>query len=146
LGFFHGGLTLQEWIIPVVTIRFPQKAQKLGGVLKPISQIISLAQRVQVGSHATQLDLLSGQAHENYLSRPVMIKVIHPATGKVILKSKQQVILEPGGDLVTLELMVVPGATAALKSELELRLLDADDEELLDHTKVTLQIELDEWA
>jgi hypothetical protein len=145
LGFFHGGLTLQEWIIPVITVRFPQKAQKIGGVLKPVSQITSLAQRIKVGSQATQLDLLSGQAHENYLSRPVMIKVIHPSTGKVVFKTKQQMALEPGGEDVTLELVVVPGATASLKSELDLLLLDADDEEVLDRSKVTLQVELDDW-
>jgi hypothetical protein len=145
LGFFHGGLTLQEWIIPVITVRFPQKAQKIGGVLKPISQITSLAQRVKVGSQATQLDLMSGLAHENYLSRPVVIKVIHPSTGKIVFKTKQQISLEPGGEDVTLELIVVPGATVSLKSELEMLLIDADDEEVLDRAKVTLQIELDDW-
>jgi hypothetical protein len=145
LGFFHGGLTLQEWIIPVITVRFPQKAQKIGGVLKPISQITSLAQRVKVGTQAIQLDLISGQAHENYLSRPVMIKVIHPSTGRIVFRTKQQITLEPGGEDVTLELLVVPGATASLKSELEMLLLDADDEEVLDRTKVTLQVELDNW-
>lgn len=146
LGFFHGGLTLQECIIPVVTVRFPQKAQKIGGVIKPITQIISLAQRVQVGSQATQPDLFGGKASENYLSRPVMIKVLHPSSGKMLFKSKQPVILEPGGELVTLELKVVPGASAGMKSELDLYLLDADDEEILDQAKVTLQIELDDWA
>lgn len=146
LGFFHGGLTLQEWIIPVVTVRFPHKAQKIGGVLKSITQIVSLAQRVQVGPEAAQLDLFAGQAHENYLSRPVVVKVFHPATGKMIFKSKRAVTLEPGGELATLELMAVPGAAAAFKSELELQLLDADDEEILDRARVTLQIELDDWA
>ena len=42
--------------------------------------------------------------------------------------------------------MVVPGAEASSKSELEMQLIDADDEEVLDRLKVTLQVELDEWA
>ena len=146
LGFFHGGLTLQEWIIPVVTVRFPVKAQKIGGVLKPITQITSLAQRVQVGPQATQLDIFAGQAPENYLSRQVMIKVIHPTSGKVVFKSKQPASLEPGGEVVTLELTVIPDAKATSKSELEMRLLDADDEEVLDRAKVTLLVDLDDWA
>lgn len=128
-----------------MTIRFPQKAQKIGGVLKPITQILSLAQRVQVGSEAVEIDLFTSQAHENYLSRPVIIKVVDPSTGKMVFKSRQPATLEPGGDQATLELMAVPGASAAIKSELELLLLDADDEEILDRARVTLQIELDDW-
>ena len=146
LGFFHGGLTLQEWIIPIVSVHFPQKGQKIGGVLKPVSLITSLSQRIQVAPQATQLDLFGGQAHENYLSRPVIIKVVQPFTGKVIFKSKKQSILEPGGGIVAMDLIIVPGASANIKSELEMLLLDADDEEVLDRTKVTLQVELDDWA
>ena len=145
LGFFHGGLTLQEWIIPFVSVRFPQKGQKIGGVLKPVAQITSLAQRIQV-EQAAQLDIFSGQANENYLSRAVIIKVIQLDTGKVVFKSKTQFIIEPGGKVDTIELVVVPGASAPLKSTLEMRLLDADDEEILDRRTVTLQVELDDWA
>lgn len=146
LGFFHGGLTLQEWIIPLVSVHFPQKGQKIGAVLKPLAQITSLAQRVQVAPEAIQLDLYAGGAPENYLSRPVLSKVVQPATGKMIFRSKNSVMSEPGGATLALELAAVPGAAALLKSELELRLLDADDEELLDSLKVTLQVELDDWA
>ena len=146
LGFFHGGLTLQEWIIPVITVHFPQKAQKIGGVLKPVTQITSLAQRVQIGPQATQLDLFGGQAHENYLSRWVTVKVIHPTTGKMVFKSMQPATVEPGGENITVELSPVPGASVSLKEELEILLLDADDEEILDRAKVTLQVELDDWA
>ena len=146
LGFFHGGLTLQEWIIPVVSVHFPSKGQKIGGVLKPVSQITSLAQRIQVTPQATQLDLFAGLAHENYLSRPVILKVVQPASGKVVFKSKKSAMLEPGGEPVAMELMAVPGAAADSKSELEMLLLDADDEEVLDRLKITLQVELDDWA
>lgn len=145
LGFFHGGLTLQEWIIPIVSVHFPQKSQKIGGVLKPITQITSLAQRIQVAPQATQLDLFGGQAHEDYLSRAVVIKVIQPATGKIVFKTKNQSMLEPGGDTIALELMTVPGSSVATKSELEMLLLDADDEEILDRLKVVMQVELDDW-
>ena len=145
LGFFHGGLTLQEWIIPLVSVHFPQKGQKIGGVLKPVAQITSLAQRIKV-EQAAQLDIFSGQANENYLSRAVIIKVIQLDTGKVVFKSKKQSIIEPGGKVETIELLIVPGASVPIKSELEMRLLDADDEEILDRRKVTLQVELDDWA
>ena len=76
----------------------------------------------------------------------VIIKVIQLDTGKVVFKSKTQFIIEPGGKVDTIELVVVPGASAPLKSTLEMRLLDADDEEILDRRTVTLQVELDDWA
>jgi hypothetical protein len=144
LGFFHGGATLQELVVPFVTIRWPQKAQKIGGVIKPIEQITSLAQRVQVGPEATQIGLFQ-QVDENLLSRKVLLKVLDPQTGKLLFKSTQPASIEPGGTVVVMELRNVPGAKAALGSNLDLILIDEDDEEILDRRGVTLQVELDEW-
>jgi hypothetical protein len=42
IGFFHGGATLQELVIPVVVFRWPKKAEKVAAVLTPISEIASL--------------------------------------------------------------------------------------------------------
>ena len=144
LGFFHGGATLQELVIPFVTIRWPQKAQKIGGVIKPIEQITSLAQRIQVGPEATQIGLFQ-QMDENLLSRKVLLKVLDPQTGKLIFKSTQPASIEPGGSVVVMELNNIPGAEAVLGSDLDLILIDEDDEEILDRRTVTLQVELDEW-
>jgi hypothetical protein len=144
LGFFHGGATLQEIVIPVVTIRWPQKAQKIGVVLKPITHITSLAQRLQIGPEATQLDF-SSKVDQNLLARPVIVRVIHPQNGKLIFKSKSSLSIEPGGSTKTVELTTIPGAQAPLGTELDIEIRDADDEEILDRGRATLQVELDEW-
>ena len=39
LGFFHGGATLQELVIPVVVATWPAKASKVEVVLKPVGHI-----------------------------------------------------------------------------------------------------------
>ncbi|OPY50191.1 MAG: PglZ domain protein [Methanosaeta sp. PtaU1.Bin060] len=150
LGFFHGGATLQEVIIPVVIAKWPKKAQKIRAVLKPISQIISLAQRIEVAPGApgqTTLCKLEEKArgiNEKIIGRKVMIKVIHPDTGKVIFKSESEDI-EPDGETKIVELKKLDGAEAPIDSILEIRLLDSDDEELLDRSNVTLKVVLDEW-
>ena len=150
LGFFHGGATLQEIIIPVVTVRWPKKAQKIRAVLKPVSQIVSLAQRIEVAPGAPgqtklcQMDEISCGLDENLIGRTVLVKVLNPETTKVVFKSKS-VDIEPGGETKIVELEKVKGAETAIESKLEMQLFDSDDEELLDHTTVTLKVELDEW-
>ncbi len=59
LGFFHGGATLQEMIIPVVVATWPVKARKVNVVLKPVGHIASEAPRSRFrlqrpGSSSTQ--------------------------------------------------------------------------------------------
>jgi hypothetical protein len=48
MGFFHGGATLQELVIPVVVFRWPKKAEKVAAVLTPLAEISSLKPRVEV--------------------------------------------------------------------------------------------------
>ncbi|MEI6306320.1 MAG: PglZ domain-containing protein, partial [Deltaproteobacteria bacterium] len=75
LGFFHGGATLQEMVTPVVIVQWPKKAQKIGAVIKPITQIISLTQKFDIGPSAAQTELF-GAVDENLLSRRVVIKIL----------------------------------------------------------------------
>lgn len=144
LGFFHGGATLQELIIPVVVVQWPKKAQKIGAVLRPVVQIVSLAQKIEVAPAAVQKKLF-GTVDENLLSRRVSVKVQDPTTGKLIFKSKNPILIEPSGESKILELLKVEGAEAKTGSNLDIVLFDADDEEIIDKNSVILQVELDEW-
>jgi hypothetical protein len=144
LGFFHGGATLQELIIPVIKASWPNKTRKTDVVLKPISHITSLNQRVEVGPANGQISL-SGSLDETLTSRQVMVKVFHVSTAKLLFKSKTSARLEPGGTSQTLELVKIDGANAKVDEKLDIRVIDADDEDVLDHSKVTLKVELDEW-
>ncbi|MGE0827268.1 MAG: PglZ domain-containing protein [Candidatus Binatia bacterium] len=145
LGFFHGGATLQELVIPVVLASWPKKAKRIDVVLKPLEQIVSLSQRVEVAPAASAQKDIFGSVDTNLLGRQVMIKVLHPDSGKLLFKSKGKVTVEPGGGTVTVELEKVKGTEATVGTEVQLLVLDADDEEILDRSVATLKVELDEW-
>jgi len=144
LGFFHGGATLQEIIIPVLLAQWPKKAQKVGGVLKPIAEINTLNQRIEFESAAVQQEL-DGTVETTMLGRPVTAKVVDPSTGKMLFKTKKSVSLVPGGSTQAIELEKIESAEAPIGTVLQIQLLDADDEEILDRSEVTLKIDLDEW-
>ena len=101
LGFFHGGATLQELVIPVVVASWPAKARKVNVVLKPLAHVTSETPRVQVQAAAT------GQlfnADVNLLARRVLAKIKDPATEKVVFKHAEPVVIEPEGAAVTIQL------------------------------------------
>jgi len=145
LGFFHGGATLQELIIPIVIAHYPKRAKKIAVVLKPITEITSLTPRIEIGPGTpVQVDL-SGTLDTNLLSRNVFVKVIDPNTGKIIFKSKKGYRIEPGGELTIAELYKLEGAMASVGAELQILVCDVDDEEILDKADVVLKVGLDEW-
>jgi hypothetical protein len=143
LGFFHGGATLQEMIIPVVIATWPAKARKVNVVLKPIGHITSEAPRVQVQAAAT------GQlfnADVNLLARRVLVKIKDPAAGKLAFRHTEPITIEPEGPSVTVQLQIVePRPQLGYGSPLVVEVLDADDEEILVREDVTLRIEISDW-
>ena len=143
LGFFHGGATLQEMIIPVVVATWPTKARKVNVVLKPVGHITSEAPRVQVQAAAT------GQlfnADVNLLARRVLVKVKDPAAGKLVFRHGEPITIEPEGAPVTVQLqMVEPKPQLAYGTPLLVEVLDADDEEILVREDVTLKIDISDW-
>jgi len=143
LGFFHGGATLQELVIPVVTIKWPVKGKKIDVVLKPVGSITSEVPRVQVAMGG-QADLFG--TDENLLARNVIVKIHDKETGKVIFKHKEPVTVEPGGGLITIQLKIVePKPSLSYGSALVIEVRDAEDEELLTKENITLKVDIDEW-
>jgi hypothetical protein len=143
LGYFHGGATLQELVIPVLTVSYPRKAQKIAAVLKPLERIERMLQKIEVAPGSIQQEL-GGGVDETHVSRSVLVKAVDPATSKTLFRSKPAK-LEPGGETVALPLEKVPGAQAKFGTELKLQLLDADDDELLESVAVRLSMDMDDW-
>ena len=143
LGYFHGGATLQELVIPVVTISWPRKSQKIAAVLKPVERIERMLQKIEVAPGSVQQDL-GGGVDDTFVSRSVLVKAVDPSTGKTLFKS-DPATLEPGGGTVAMTLKKVSGAQGAFGAEIHLQLLDADDDALLESTPVRLGVELDDW-
>jgi hypothetical protein len=143
LGFFHGGATLQELVIPVVVASWPAKARKVNVVLKPLAHVTSEAPRVQVQAASTGR-LFSTDV--NLLSRRVLAKIKDPSTDKLVFKHTEPVVIEPEGALVTIQLAIVaPKPELAYGTPLVVEVRDADDEELLARENIELKLDITEW-
>jgi len=145
LGFFHGGATLQELVIPVINIHWPAKAKKANVVLKPVGQITSEMPRIQIEPGIGGQQKLFG-ADAKILGRKVYVKIKNPQNGKVIFKHTNPVTIEPGGNAQTITLKLIDASSAPeFGSPLIVVVQDADDEEILTQENVTLRIEIDEF-
>jgi hypothetical protein len=142
-GFFHGGATLQELVIPVVVARWPKKAEKVAAVLKPLSAIASLRPGVEVGPGAS--DLPGVGAEPRMMSRQVVVKVVEPPTGRTLFRSVATSQIDPDGAPVTITLQRTAGETSARGTRLRVEVRDADNDELLDGCDVELKVDLEEW-
>lgn len=144
LGYFHGGASLQELIIPVVIAQWPAKAKKVGVVLKPVGHITSETPRVNVESGLSDVTLFG--VDEKVLARRVIVKVQEPSTGKLVFRHEEPVIIEPGGEPITIQLnLVEPRPVLPYGSPLVAVVVDADDEEILSREEVELKVDIDEW-
>jgi hypothetical protein len=145
LGFFHGGTTLQELIIPVIVANWPAKARKVEVVLKPVGHVASEAPRVQVQAGVSNQTSLFG-TDSKLLARRVMIKIHEPSSGRLVFKHPEPVTVEPGGELSTVPLAVVePKVELAYGTPLVVLVLDADDEEILAREEITLKVDINDW-
>ena len=142
LGFFHGGATLQELIIPVLAVRWPQQMREVGVFLKPVSQISSLAPRLEIEPERVDANLL-GEIDEKLVGRRVLVEISSQSGQKLFVS--EPVPVEPGGEKQIVQLARVPNAQAALRSKLDVVVRDADSQEILDRCMATLLKEMDEW-
>ena len=143
LGFFHGGATLQELVIPVLSVEWPRKQREVGVVLKHVGQITSLTPRVQVGAAVTGQQTIAGP-DPDLSGRRVTVKVRDDA-GRVVFKLNDPVTVEPGGGAVTAVLALVPGSELLSGASLTVVVEDADTEERLADEKIELKQDIDDW-
>lgn len=144
IGFFHGGATLQELVIPVIVFRWPKKAEKVVAVLTPLTEISSLKPRVEVrAGGAGQASMFGPDA--KMMGRHVVVKVVEPGSGRRLFRSAQSSKVDPDGAPVTLTLEREGGEICPRGVRLQVEVRDADNDELLDRCEVELKIDLEEW-
>jgi hypothetical protein len=144
IGYFHGGATLQELVIPVVIFRWPKKAEKVAAVLTPISAIASLKPRVEVkpGS-AGQASLFGADA--KVIGRQITVKVVEPGSGRRLFRSPQSHKVDPDGQPITIILEREGSELCSRGTRLRVEVRDADNDEILDGCEVELKVDLEEW-
>ena len=125
LGFFHGGASLQEWIIPCVTVEWPSQAQPVNVTVEPAAQVLSQRPRV------TLLVRRGSLLVEDAIARQVDV-VIRDARSRTILFRSPVVAVTPDREEVAVALTVVEGSAAPRGTPLRIEVRDGRTEEVLD--------------
>jgi len=144
VGFFHGGASLQELVIPVVVFRWPKKAEKVAAVLTPIAEITSVRPRVEVRPGGAGQSTMFGP-DAKIMGRQVVVRVVEPESGRRLFRSAQSCKIDPDGAAVTFILDREGNETCPRGARLRVEVRDADNDELLDHCEVVLKVDLEEW-
>ena len=144
IGFFHGGASLQELIIPVVVFRWPKKAEKVSVVLTPLSEITSLKPRVEVKPGSPGQTSMFGP-DAKMMGRQVVVKVVEPSSGRRLFRSTENHKIDPDGAPVTVVIEREGEETCPRGTHLQVEVRDADNDELIDRCEVELKVDLEEW-
>lgn len=142
-GYFHGGATLEELVIPVVPFRWPAKSKKL--------EVRFVDEFTQVTSERPRIRLVAQQGSlfgpdEGTLPRSVVVKLSDPRDGRLVFRHDEAITVEPSTGAAEIVMRLVDERpTLERESLLEARLIDADSEQLLDSRRITLMIDIDDW-
>ena len=139
LGFFHGGASLQEWIVPCMRIVWPAKARPVTVVMQRLDKILSLRQRIM-------LDIQSeGLFSDNkVLSRQVEV-VVHDAKQQTLLFQSRPKLIKPEDGSTETILEPLDDVAVDRNTSLLIELRDARTKEVLDSQSSTLMVALENW-
>ena len=113
---FTAELPCRSWSYRLSARVGPKRSKDPGGV-RPVEQIVTLSQNIEVSpGYGDLLDALD----ETRLPRHVEIKVLDTATGMLVFRSEQAATVRPGENVV-LKLRRIPEAKTSLGQELELK-------------------------
>ena len=139
LGFFHGGASLQEWIVPCVKIAWPAKARPVTVTMQRLDKILSLRQRIVLEVQNEGLF-----SDSTILSRQVEVIVYDARQQTLLFQSKPKIIKpEDGSTAITLE--PLDDVDAARNTPLLIELRDARTKEILGSQLSTLMVALENW-
>lgn len=138
LGYFHGGASLQEWIIPCVSIEWPLAAKPVQVEIEPLAQVLS--QRPAVTLNVVAASLLLEEA----IPRQVEVLIRNAQTRAILFRSRPQTVT-PTQAQVNAYPAALDGVTADRGTALLIEARDAKTEEVLHQQASTLMIELTGW-
>ena len=136
-GYFHGGASLQEWIIPVIEIDWPARARPVEIILREQPAILTQRPRVTLSVPQVMLP-------DEYLARDVKLVILHAETREQLFTSDPQMISPTDQADATVDLVgkVRSGATAARGTSLIIEVRDAGTDAVLASAASRLMIEL----
>jgi hypothetical protein len=140
LGYFHGGASLQEWIIPCIKIEWPQKAHPVNVRIQPVEQILSLRPKIILEIEHDEMFI------EDTIPRQVEVRLLDPQQKKdqIIFRS-EAITITPDQEQVAITLRPREDAQAERGTSLIIEVRDARTEEILDTEHTTLMVPLENW-
>ena len=144
LGYFHGGASLQEWIIPCIKIEWPEKAHPVNVKIQPIEQILSL--RPKIILEIEREGIFLEDTIEDTLPRQVKVSLLDPQQKKdQLIFSSEATTITPDQEQVAIALQPREDAQAERGTPLTIEVRDARTEEVLDIEHTTLMVPLENW-
>lgn len=136
-GYFHGGASLQEWIIPVIALDWPARVRPVEFVLREQATILAQRQRVT-------LEVPPVMFPDEYLAREVKAVILHAGTRELLFASDPRPVYPTERPDTTVELVAIvrPGAAAGRGTSLIIEVRDASTDAVLASTPSKLMIEL----
>jgi hypothetical protein len=138
LGYFHGGASLQEWIIPCLKIEWPVEAKPVGVEIESLPQVLAATPRVTL--RVVKENLLV----EDALPRQVEVIIRETSSQKMLFRS-QPTVLTPDKQTVDVRLEAVPSAEAGRGTKVVIQVRQTSDEKTIASANSILMIEMTGW-
>jgi hypothetical protein len=140
LSFFHGGASLQEWIVPCIKIEWPHRAKPIRVTLQKVPQILSLRQKIILEIQQEKF------FDDTILPRQVEV-VIREAKQQTILFHTDPRMIMPEAEQRQVSVSIKPleGVDAKRHTPLIIELRDSRTGEILDRQTSTLMVDLENW-
>jgi hypothetical protein len=139
LGFFHGGASLQEWIVPCIKIEWPRKAKLVDIIIQPISQILS--QRPKIILEVRREKLFG---NDETLARQVEVRIRENRHNTTIFRSAPKMVT-PGQELVSITMELVEGVEVERNTPLTIEVRDIRTDEVISTATTTLMVTIENW-
>jgi len=139
LGFFHGGASLQEWIVPCIKIEWPGKAKPLDIIIQPISQILS--QRPKIVLEVRRENLFG---NEEALARQVEVRIRENRQNTIIFRSQPKMIT-PMQEEVPIMLELSEDVEAERNTPLTIEVRDTRTDQTIATATTVLMVTIENW-
>jgi len=139
LGFFHGGASLQEWIVPCIKIEWPGKAKPLDIIIQPISQILS--QRPKIVLEVRRENLFG---NEEALARQVEVRIRENRQNTIIFRSQPKMIT-PMQEEVPIMLELAEDVEAERNTPLTIEVRDTRTDQTIATATTVLMVTIENW-
>ncbi|HVC81668.1 MAG TPA: PglZ domain-containing protein [Chloroflexota bacterium] len=137
-GYYHGGGSLQEWVIPCLKVEWPATARPVELEIQPLKAILSLRPRIMLEVRMPSLLI------EDALPRRIGARIRDSATLEILFRASEEMVT-PDAGTVSIRLERTK-QTAARGTPVRIEVYEAATEAVIASSDSTLMIPMDAWT